>query len=628
VRRQTFLLTSFLLALFMTARTDANESTTHRMTSGTFGVAWIASEGLVYTRSPEQAVVPFRVNNIRAHQLAAIDYDADGSDELLIIDALVKGLYIYDFDDDTMIGPYGSNVSEITVGRFEPNEEFESLIACTYTGHTYLWNINVGDQGWTEIPGDFVQAYRGKVVPRLQTDSLITVSRGDVYSLDPVWKTYSPILSGKDARVAIPCEFSAYPGEEIVVACGEDHDLFLCKQRSVESLDQQAIVMARGSLTDDSDTVFAVTPEGVISQYLPKEKAWKDFPAQQVWGDLILQDIAGDEQDELFAVPAQTPEELFQYDPETEFFVKLPHQLLDVSGQPSTVSLQTVDANLRGGESENVTLKKGDQPVIDCKFWNTTHKPYVIRMYTPNGRNVLRDSPADHIHHHGLMFAIKANNCDFWAETPGQPQGKEELSELSVDAIPTDPQASFVTATLLWKNADSAEILQELRTITAIPYDQATLISWSSELSKAKGQKVTLSGSHYFGLGMRFLTSMDDGGTFRFAEDHEESTLVRGDERVTKASWAAYTASVDGGEPATAVIFSHPDNFRPMHAFTMGDSSPSFAFLSATLNLYRESYEWESDENLHLRWGIALFDGDPSDETIEEVYGHWKSTAR
>ena len=242
-------------------------------------------------------------------------------------------------------------------------------------------------------------------------------------------------------------------------------------------------------------------------------------------------------------------------------------------------------------------------------------------MYTPSGRNLLRDSPADHIHHHGLMFAITAAGCDFWAEYPDQPQGKQELVEITVD----EQQAS-TTAELLWKNADGQQVLHETRTITALPHDQATLLTWSSKLAKADSQDLTLAGSHYFGLGMRFVPSMDNDGTFRFADDHEEPTVVRGDERVTKTAWAAYTATVDGGDPATAVLFAHPKNFRPMHAFTMGDNSPAFAFLSATLNLYRESHLWQGDQPLQLVWGIALFDGNPSTETITQLYQHWIST--
>ena len=97
---------------------------------------------------------------------------------------------------------------------------------------------------------------------------------------------------------------------------------------------------------------------------------------------------------------------------------------------------------------------------------------------------------------------------------------------------------------------------------------------------------------------------------------------------MTQASWAAYTAALEDGEPATAVIFSHPDNVRPMFAFTMGDNSNAFAFLSATLNLYREPYPWNDDTVVRLRWGIALFDGNPSVESIDAAYAFWISAEK
>ncbi len=40
-----------------------------------------ASKRLVYIDSPTQEASPLRVNQLRTHQLVAIDYDADGRDE-------------------------------------------------------------------------------------------------------------------------------------------------------------------------------------------------------------------------------------------------------------------------------------------------------------------------------------------------------------------------------------------------------------------------------------------------------------------------------------------------------------------------------------------------------------------
>src|ERR1017187_6901584 len=54
-------------------------------------------------------------------------------------------------------------------------------------------------------------------------------------------------------------------------------------------------------------------------------------------------------------------------------------------------------------------------------FATNQFKPYVRELYTLRGENVLRDSPPDHQHHHGLMYAVYVNGINFWEEkgTPG-----------------------------------------------------------------------------------------------------------------------------------------------------------------------------------------------------------------
>jgi hypothetical protein len=130
---------------------------------------------------------------------------------------------------------------------------------------------------------------------------------------------------------------------------------------------------------------------------------------------------------------------------------------------------------------------------------------------------------------------------------------------------------------------------------------------------------VTLSGSHYFGLGLRFLKSMDTGGQFCNSEG-KAGELVRGTERIVRADWCAYTAKANG-KIVTVAMFGHPDNLRhPTHWFTM---TQSFAYLSATLNLYREPLKVMSDKPLILRYGVAVWDNRVENEQIEKVYKWW-----
>ena len=118
---------------------------------------------------------------------------------------------------------------------------------------------------------------------------------------------------------------------------------------------------------------------------------------------------------------------------------------------------------------------------------------------------------------------------------------------------------------------------------------------------------------------MRFLTSMDSGGRF-FNSTGQPGDVVRGSERLVAASWCAYTASADG-KPVTVAIFDHPSNPRhPNQLFTM---TPPFAYLSATLNLWKEPLTLKAGTKLKLSYAVAAWDGETSAEQIESLYDKW-----
>ena len=112
---------------------------------------------------------------------------------------------------------------------------------------------------------------------------------------------------------------------------------------------------------------------------------------------------------------------------------------------------------------------------------------------------------------------------------------------------------------------------------------------------------------------------MDTGGQFRNSES-KVGEVVRGDERIVRANWCAYTAKANG-KTVTVAMFGHPDNLRyPTHWFTM---SKPFAYLSATLNLYREPLKILSGKPLALRYAVVVWDNRVDNEQVENVYKWW-----
>jgi hypothetical protein len=116
---------------------------------------------------------------------------------------------------------------------------------------------------------------------------------------------------------------------------------------------------------------------------------------------------------------------------------------------------------------------------------------------------------------------------------------------------------------------------------------------------------------------------MDEAGRFQNA-DRKTGEVFRGDERLLRSSWCAYTADVDG-KPLTVAMFDHPDN--PRHPATWFTMAKLFAYLSATLNLHTEPLKIEPQKPLLLRYGVALWEGKVEAGEINRAYRRWTTWA-
>jgi hypothetical protein len=266
----------------------------------------------------------------------------------------------------------------------------------------------------------------------------------------------------------------------------------------------------------------------------------------------------------------------------------------------------------------------GERTLMDYCLVSNPAKPYVRRLYTPGGVNVLRDQVIDHKHHHGLMYAIAADGVNFWEETPGCGSEMPRKSCRVSTSTANGPARASLGQDLDWVGPkSSAPILLERRTIVVGPSKDgsATLLTWRSTFSAPPGRpSVKLGGSHYYGLGMRFPISMDKGGHFLYSADKKKAVPIHGDEQVMPASWSAYTASAEG-KPVTVALFESPADARyPSPIFTM---QTPFAYQSATLNLWKEPLVLQQGQPLDLRYGVAVWDGQVEPATVEAMYQQW-----
>jgi hypothetical protein len=162
---------------------------------------------------------------------------------------------------------------------------------------------------------------------------------------------------------------------------------------------------------------------------------------------------------------------------------------------------------------------------------------------------------------------------------------------------------------LVWVGPEGgAALAREDRRIAVHRHDGlgVTLLTWRTKLEPAEGKpSIKLAGSHYFGLGMRFVQSMDGADDFFTPAGKATGETVRGNERLVRGKWCAYAAEVDG-KPVTVAMFDYPENVRPAWWFIM---AKQFAYMSATLNLHREPLVVEAGKPLTLIYGVAVWDG-------------------
>ncbi|MEN6451458.1 MAG: DUF6807 family protein [Thermoguttaceae bacterium] len=286
-------------------------------------------------------------------------------------------------------------------------------------------------------------------------------------------------------------------------------------------------------------------------------------------------------------------------------------------------------AGLRLVEGKNTfSISDGDRPLLRYRYGDVRKKPYVDQLFSPSGIQILRDGAPDHVHHHALMFAIRVDGvANFWEETTPDAgtQKHRSLKEFDENVADGVRRAGF-TEELDWLPPKATKpVLVEHREIAAYKSADlgATLVEWKTRLELPPGKdSAVLTGSHYNGLGMRFVPSMDHVGRY-FAADGNPGKAGPNDSRLTATRWVAYTAKA-GGKPVTVALFDHPTSYRhPAIMFTKVLSPRWYSFLSATMNEWKKPITMKPGSPVEVRYAVALWDGEVDPATVERVYQHW-----
>ncbi|MFO1501269.1 MAG: DUF6807 family protein [Verrucomicrobiota bacterium] len=263
-------------------------------------------------------------------------------------------------------------------------------------------------------------------------------------------------------------------------------------------------------------------------------------------------------------------------------------------------------------------------------FATNQFKPYVRELHTLAGDNVLLDAPPDHLHHHGLMYAIRVNGINFWEEQ-NQPGYERSISLSNPEIGRTTrglPKASF-TQLLHWVSREDANkpdttpvaLLVEQRTLTISvdEQEQEVALSWTSQFQVGKGaNKVQLTGSSYHGLGLRVPRSFDRVAEHVNSEKAAYPTAGKGD--VTRARWSALRHEI-GTRSVTLAMFGQPEAGRGLPSFfTMVDP---FTYLSGTQGLDKAPLEYEAGQTFRVDYLLLVYSDRKAPEYLEGRYRQW-----
>jgi hypothetical protein len=299
-------------------------------------------------------------------------------------------------------------------------------------------------------------------------------------------------------------------------------------------------------------------------------------------------------------------------------------------GCPAVAEDLPISVQEKPGQGELEVRYQGNKLLVYA-FATNQFKPYVRELYTLRGENVLRDAPPDHLHHHGLMYAVYVNGINFWEER-GTP-GIQKHVELPLHTARTDanglPVASF-TDIIHWLAptnravADSrlAALLVEERTLTVTvdEKNQEVALRWESRFQVGpRAGKVVLSGPNYNGLGLRLPESFNHVARFQNSAEHPYTG--KNTQNVIPARWTSVSGLMEGRD-VMLVMFGCKDNARrDGFCFTMLDP---FAYLAVTQGLDQQPLEYSAGDKFTLQYLLTVYTENRSPEFIRRRAERWQ----
>lgn len=271
---------------------------------------------------------------------------------------------------------------------------------------------------------------------------------------------------------------------------------------------------------------------------------------------------------------------------------------------------------------------------------NESPKPYFHPIYTLGGNEISCYRPYDHLWHKGLQMTVAhLSEQNFWGGSSFvkdrgyvQLPNNGRMQHVGWEKVELQSDRVVLAETLDWLTQAGERWVREERTVEVSECSDAEgyyCLDFNTELTNVRATDLvfgspTTAGrpkAGYGGLFWRGPRSFTQSGKIWTATGLSTDDVPESDIMGSSAAWLAYTGRHDGsGNRSTLLFLDHPSNLRfPTKWFVRRDpfACVSFAFS------FDEEYALAPQQVLPLQYRIIIYDGECSQERIEDHVRHW-----
>ena len=252
------------------------------------------------------------------------------------------------------------------------------------------------------------------------------------------------------------------------------------------------------------------------------------------------------------------------------------------------------------------------------------NKPYIAVLRGPSGKNVLEDSPGDHVHHHGVWWGHgDINGVDYYLEVPAEGRRLGRIDHVAFDTIVNEPPTYGFEERLAWHDDNDDVVINEVRFVIVRfrDADHYTVDLTSTYTATRDLDFGTTKESVLPGIRMAEALTCVSGGHIRTSAGIGGETRNWGEPREWFDYWGDRKAMYGLADLKEGVaVFDHPENPNfpnPVFVRAYGPNSPFQG------HHFTGPAHLGPQESWRYRHRLVIHTGDTDEADIAGKYTAW-----